>query len=712
MHHLKLFLVLLIFSCFTFPIYTLSAQIETEVTINAEFNNKADTRWVQGESADYDANITDDGYYRIHSKNNDLSQRVDLNAIVFPDEDYEITARIKEVAGGNDDYYGIYIGKKEDTDHYLRVCVSQERDYVITRHNRSDKHIQEWTSTNDVKPSRSWNIFTLTRKNGEITLKLNGVVKKQFTDYYFGEFSEVGFFVAGDLTIEADYLRLKVFNRKINLSKDANLIEKKEALSKTINGDYKESSPILSPDGNSLYLIREGYEIPAIGSGDYDTFWKSVLKDGEWQTPTLVDGKYHFNTKKNRAGLDMTVDGNSFITIGVYEDGEFVNDGFSFVKKGANNSWLPPKEIDIAKITEYDRGSMANISILPDGKTILLDLSRIEDEEYYSEIYVSFKGQDGTWSEPKNLGYTINKGGRAATPEMASDGKTMYFSTSGYPGYGDMDVFMTKRLDDTWTKWSEPVNLGPKVNGPGWEGYFVMPASGEYAYLVSQGDIGNSDIYRVSIAEELKPEPVEHIKGHVYDSKTNNPLDATITLRDLDTDTEIAQAISDPSTGYFEMVLPTGKNYALFAKHDGYYSVREQMNLVELKKYTESSKDLFLSPIEIGQTIKLNNIFFERSQAAILPKSFAELDELVKILTDNPDIRIRIEGHTDNQGPPAPNWKLSQARAEKIKNYLISNSIAAARLEAKGYGPSRPIANNDDLSVRHLNRRVTFVIIK
>ena len=134
--------------------------------------------------------------------------------------------------------------------------------------------------------------------------------------------------------------------------------------------------------------------------------------------------------------------------------------------------------------------------------------------------------------------------------------------------------------------------------------------------------------------------------------------------------------------------------------------------MTALTQYTNTTKDLFLSPIQIGQAITLNNIFFKRAKAEILPKSFPELHQLVKILKENPALRIRIEGHTDNQGSAELNWKLSQERADVIYKFLTSNGIKKKRLEAKGFGPSRPVVDNDNPALRQLNRRVVFVIIE
>ncbi len=138
-----------------------------------------------------------------------------------------------------------------------------------------------------------------------------------------------------------------------------------------------------------------------------------------------------------------------------------------------------------------------------------------------------FKKDDGSWSEPLNMGPDINTFGVEATPFLAADNTTLYFSTNARPGYGYYDIFMTRRLDESWTKWSEPVNLGPNINTPGWDGYFTIPASGDYSYLVStDNSLGYGDIFRVKVSEAVKPKPVALIKGQVYNLKTSEFLEA------------------------------------------------------------------------------------------------------------------------------------------------------------------------------------------
>ncbi len=185
----------------------------------------------------------------------------------------------------------------------------------------------------------------------------------------------------------------------------------------------------------------------------------------------------------------------------------------------------------------------------------------------------------------------------------------------------------------------------------------------------------------------------------------------SITYFDLETNREIGTASSNPNNGAYKISLPAGHKYSYFAKKEGYFSVSENIDLTAMGAYTEITRDLYLVPIEVGQSVRLNNIFFEYDKSEILGGSVYELDRLVKIMKENPNIVIQISGHTDNLGTEAYNQKLSEDRARAVYTYIISKNISDDRVSSVGFGESRPLASNDTEEGRALNRRVEFVII-
>ncbi len=328
------------------------------------------------------------------------------------------------------------------------------------------------------------------------------------------------------------------------------------------------------------------------------------------------------------------------------------------------------------------------------------------------DLYVCLK-EHVKWSAPRNLGKSINTPGEETSPFLSADGKTLYFSTNGRPGYGDQDIFVSQRQSEGWTDWSKPVNLGAGINSPYFDAYYTMPASGEYAYFVSYDKgFGKADIFRIKLHDEVKPQAVTLVKGKVLNSKNNLPLAASIHFENLATGIEVGEARSDPKTGAYQIVLPFGSHYGVRALTSGFYSVSENMELKSKEGYSEIEKNLMMVPIEVGETVKLNNVFFTAGQPILKPESFPELDRLVTILKDNPSIFIQLEGHTDNIGSPAVLQKLSEDRVQTVMNYLISHGIDKGRITGQGFGATRPVAIGTTEEERKQNRRVEFKILK
>jgi outer membrane protein OmpA-like peptidoglycan-associated protein len=238
-----------------------------------------------------------------------------------------------------------------------------------------------------------------------------------------------------------------------------------------------------------------------------------------------------------------------------------------------------------------------------------------------------------------------------------------------------------------------------------------VPASGDNAYFVSQGRGGKGDIFRIRLHDEAKPNPVTVVSGLVLSSKTKLPLSARIHFENLTSGVEVGEARSDPKTGAYRIVLPFGTHYGIRAYLTDYYSVHENIELKESdNKYTEVKKDLFMVPLQIGETIKLNNVFFEAGLPTLKSESFPELNRLIEILKDNPGIYIELAGHTDNKGDAATLLKLSEDRVSTVKAYLVSNGIDTNRITGKGYGATQPVAPSDTEENSKANRRVEFKI--
>ncbi len=499
---------------------------------------------------------------------------------------------------------------------------------------------------------------------------------------------------------------------EINTAPDVN-VGPRENLGTAINSIADEVLPVISPDGKTLYVDRKTDPKNRPSNFGNDDIWYSTQDaKGNWQQLKNIGPP--LNTDYGSFVASVTPDGNTLLLGGSFmpkgvRDLNAIHFGLWLTHRTAEG-WSYPEEVNVKDY--YTRDKFVEFCLSSDGRTIVLSLDRA-DSYGRKDLYVSFLQPDGSWSEPKNLGGTVNSAADEATPFLAADGKTLYFASEGFAGYGDMDMFITRRLDSTWQRWTEPQNLGPKLNTPGWDAYYTVPASGEYAYFVStENSLGLGDIFRVKLPQALRPEAVVLVSGKVLDAKTGKPVNAVIKYEDLETGKEIGSARTSPGTGAYKITLPSGENYGYRAEAPGYVPISENLDLTKAEQYKEIERNLTLVPMEKGQTIRLNNIFFETAKAELRPESFAELDRVVELLKDKPTMEIEIAGHTDNVGTGALNKQLSEARAKAVESYLKSKGIAAKRMITKGYGDSKPVASNDTEEGKQQNRRVEFTILK
>ncbi len=310
------------------------------------------------------------------------------------------------------------------------------------------------------------------------------------------------------------------------------------------------------------------------------------------------------------------------------------------------------------------------------------------------------------------MGKTINTAAEESSPFLAADDKTLYFSSKGFSGYGGDDLFITRRLDSTWTNWSEPQNLGPDFNTPDDDQFFMITPSGEYAYY-SRGDKNvDMDIYRFKMPVVYRPDPVILVKGRVINAKTNEPLDAKIIYEQLNTGVEVGFTNSNPETGEYQILLPAGVNYGFLALKDKFIPLSENIDLTDVKEYKEIERDLYLVPIEVGVPVRLNNVFFDFDKSTLRKESFPELDRVVTLMKENPKLKVEIAGHTDWKGTDEYNQKLSQRRTNSVVKYLVHKGVISTRLVPKGYGEKQPIATNATDEGRQKNRRVEFVVLE
>jgi len=491
--------------------------------------------------------------------------------------------------------------------------------------------------------------------------------------------------------------------------------DNRQNLGPNVNTEFDDLGPIITPDGKTLYYVIEGHPQNTKSSSynDAEDIWFSELTPaGTWTKAKRLTKP--FNQRRYNSIECISPDGNIAYIRGAYENGVYMSTGFSYVLK-TTTGWSLPQKINIPDFDKLCKGDYTALWVCPDGRTLILSLSNSKSEKKrkLNDLYICFKTGPNQWSKPVYIKSINTKDYTESTPFVASDNKTLYFSSNRPGGLGDRDIWMTKRLDDTWLNWSEPVNLGETVNSDGWDAYYTLDAKGEYAYMVSdKKSFGKSDIIRIKLKESIRPNPVVLIKGKVIDSKTNQPVSATISYQSLSDKKEMGDATSDPATGEYTITLPYGSSYSINANGANYIPVYNNLDLTQAGEYKEMTQNLYLVPIEVGQTVRLNNIFFDSGKSDLRPESFPELDRLVTTLEKNPKMQIEISGHTDDVGADDVNLKLSSDRANAVKDYLLSKGIAQATVTAVGFGETKPVASNTTDDGKQLNRRVEFTIVK
>jgi OmpA-OmpF porin, OOP family len=496
----------------------------------------------------------------------------------------------------------------------------------------------------------------------------------------------------------------------------ASTIIKIENLGININSTLPELRPTVSPDGNLLFFICQNHPLNTKYKSipnSQDIWYAERDSTGKWGEAVHLE--YPLNTTHYNAVYSISPDNNRILIRGAFLQGAFHGKGVSMSYRMEDGNWSEPDMLLIKNYEKYDRGNQSGATMGSDGQTLLLYMTP-ERGAYDNDIFVCFLQKDGTWTEPKSLGKKINLPGHdEMTPYLAPDGVTLYFSSNRPGGFGDNDIWMTKRLDKTWQKWSEPVNLDTPINTSDWDAFFTLDAGGEYAYLTTNlNAYGESDIVRVKLLERERPNPVVLVSGNVYNAKTKEPLSASLVYETLPDGTEVGNGISNPTDGAFKIVLPFNKNYSIRATADKFFAISENLNLDSLVKagYKEIHKDLYLVPIEVGQVVRLNNVFFDFDKWDLRPESFLELDRVVKLLEENPAIEIEMSAHTDSWGTDEYNVKLSHNRAMSVMQYILSKGISSNRIIAQGYGETKPVVPNDTDENRQLNRRVEFKILK
>jgi len=465
-------------------------------------------------------------------------------------------------------------------------------------------------------------------------------------------------------------------------------------LGDSINTPDLEYFPSLTIDGKKMIFNRRV-------SNDED-FFESDLVNGTWSRARPLGGQV--NTNLNEGAQQVSQDGQLLVFTGCnYPEGEGSCDIYFSLK--TNTGWSEPQNLGPNVNTDLWESSP---SLSPDKKDLYFSSSR-EGGYGGKDIWVSHRLPNGKWSIPDNMGEAVNTAGDETCPFIHADNQTLFFNSNGHPGYGMTDLFYSKKINDS--SWLLARNLGYPINTIDDEGSLIVAADGKTAYYASDRGEGKGglDLYSFQLRDDVRPARTLWVKGRVFDKKTGNGLPSTVELTDLDTRNTVSRLQTDEDGNYL-VTLPVGKDYAFSVNRKGYLFFSEHFSLPDNSPDSDFVKHIPLQPIEAGAVIVLKNVFFDSKKADLKPESQAELDKLTGLLNENPKLTIQLSGYTDNVGQPKDNLLLSEQRAKAVVAYLTRKGIAPARLSAKGYGETKPVADNATERGKSLNRRTELLV--
>jgi len=485
------------------------------------------------------------------------------------------------------------------------------------------------------------------------------------------------------------------------------------------NSKYSDFAPFISADGNSLYFAsdREG------GFGGQDAWVSRKGPDGQWGPPENLGQP--LNTQLNEGPDTFSVDEQTIYFTACNRKEGLGQCDIYVSHLLPDGKWGEAENLGAPVNSKYND---ANASLSFNGRTLYFVSTRPTGLGGW-DIWMTNLTDQG-FSEPLNLGPTINTPQNEFIAFIHTNDEDLYFSSDGHGGFGGSDIFRTQK---TPTGWSDPVNLGPMINTPYNDMYFTIPGAGDLAYFSSnRGDtMGQEDLYAVPIPLVLRRPGVTIVKGVVadiktcappvedpvrgipiYDIKTCTPIpNAIVRMAYIETDQEVAVMKTRPN-GSYQVVLPSGKNYSLSAFATGYVFHSERFDIARKAPYQVIEKNILLNRLEEKVIVTLNNIFFDFDKATLRPESKGDLNNLIALLRQNPNMRIEVRGHTDSKGSDQYNIVLSRNRAKAVHDYLIqTGGIDPGRLISFGYGENLPVASNATDEGRQMNRRVEFKIL-
>ena len=670
---------------------------------------------LQFEEKDFERNVN--RWYQLENEKGEMTYH---NALyIDPDKDFLLEAEFDCAAAADNAVFGLSWGRQNKYD-YRHFEVNKQRKFRFG-YKRGKKYnvVQPWTARRGIIELEK-NTLAVQKKGMELRLIVNGKTIYK-TTYRRFDYSGVAL---KSSTSNVRFLRFAIYQERgpINLPTglDKHLEGSPQNLGTAINSPLVEKAPSISPDGQTLYLVREQ---AADGYGQQDIYYSEQLGDGQWGMAKNIG--MPLNNPNNNFVISVLPDNNTLMVINAYK--RTTKSQILSLARRTATGWQVQKIVEIEELGNI--GRWVSFDLSADGRALVFAMYR-PDSYGGRDLYVSFLQPSGLFSRPRNLGPTINTTGNEHSPFLAADGRTLYFDTDGHPGYGGRDIFKTKRLDESWTNWEVPQNLGPTINNKGANEGLSIPASGEYAYFVSEDEDkqGAYDIYRLGLPPVLRPLPVALMTGFVVDCASMEGVATKVEVYKNEQFLEISSAQTHPITGQFKVVLPQGARYTIITTYDKdkYTAERDTItvDLTHLQAYTEQE----LIPICLHQKQQATPVspptpkpkpivpiraqyipqpvYFEFDTYALTDSALLQLKSLADTLLLYPEVQLALAGHTDAIGSLVYNNTLAKRRVQAVQSFLQQAGISTSRLQCQDWGELRPTADNGFPQGRAANRRV------
>lgn len=480
---------------------------------------------------------------------------------------------------------------------------------------------------------------------------------------------------------------------------------------KPVNGictSEDEYLAIISPDGEYCFFTREYMKVnkyagPAQTGRKVQEFFMAEALPGGFEVGEAMESP--FNQNYNEGGPSITANNKELYLTVCQEGKNGTNCDVYYTFKDEMGFWASLRSVGDNINSPDSWESQPSISANGD---LLIFASNRKGGRGGLDLYMCRKNPDGTWTDPENLGPTINTRRNEKSPFIHSDSQTLYFASDGQVGVGGYDIYYSQLEEDL--TWSDPMNIGYPINTKADELGLFVSLDGSTAFFNSNKlkGPGGWDLYSFEMPELARPKKVALIRGTLKNDQDEVVKEAQLEIKNLATK-EVQTVNVDQNTGEYTTVVKMEPQQDLIVKvkKDG---AAFSSQFIDSEKPGIIEAEVAVNDLALGREYKLNDINFETNSFDLTNKTQMVIDEFSIFLEENPSVKISIQGHTDNVGNSADNLTLSNERARVVYEYLNALGIPKSRMSYKGFGSGKPVATNDTEKGRQKNRRTVFVI--